>query len=172
MRATGSIRMAMRWPFSDGRSAPLVSAESREPRAESTLALLMFVVLLAGCVTTTTRAFLPDSARERMSLAEAQDALDQLVAAECPRLTAARRDLGEARISVDVDGGGQVTKSTLSKPFGDDRMDQIFGGVTAQMRFDAPSDGKAATGRMRVGYACGPNARAATIELVGQTPEP
>ena len=159
MRGTGSTRTAMRWRC----------CERRVPGAGNRLLVLPLAMLLLGaCVTSTSRSFVPDASRERFSLAEAQDALDQLVAAECPRLMGAQRDLGEARITVDVDGGGQVTKSTLSKAFGDERMDQIFGGVAAQMRFDAPSDGTPKTGRMRVGYACSPTARAATIELIGQ----
>ncbi len=160
MKATGSIRTAMRWLSSESPSAL-----GRRPSA-----LLAAAILLAGsaCVTSSSRSFVPDGSRERFSLGEAQDALDQMVAAECPRLMGARRDLGEARITVDVDGSGQVTKSTLSKQFGDERMDQIFGGVAAQMRFDAPEDGTPKSGRMRVGYACSATARTATIELIGQ----
>jgi hypothetical protein len=150
----------MRWLSSEPPSAL-----GRRPSA-----LLAAAILLAGsaCVTSSSRSFVPDGSRERFSLGEAQDALDQMVAAECPRLMGARRDLGEARITVDVDGSGQVTKSTLSKQFGDERMDQIFGGVAAQMRFDAPEDGTPKSGRMRVGYACSATARTATIELIGQ----
>ena len=167
MKATGSIRTAMRWSWSDAARA----VASGRPRGTMLLAAASLVAASA-CVTSTSRSFVPDASRERFSLAAAQDALDQMVAAECPRLMDARRDIGEARISVDVDGSGQVTKSTLSKPFGDERMDQIFGGVAAQMRFDAPSDGSPKTGRMRVGYACSATARTATIELIGQTIEP
>ena len=160
MRATGSIRMATRW-----LSCELPSAGGGARAAIVAVAILLAA---AACVTSTSRSFVPDGSRERFSLGEAQDALDQLVAVECPRLMSAQRDIGEARISVDVDGSGQVTRSTLSKQFGDERMDQIFGGVAAQMRFDAPDDGTPKTGRMRVGYACSATARTATIELIGQ----
>ena len=128
--------------------------------------LLGVALLLAACVTTVSQAYLPETGRDRFSLAEAQDALDQMVAVECPRLVKAQHDLGDAKITVDVDGSGDVTKSTLSKPFGDERMNKIFGGVTAQMHFDAPSDGKPSTGHMRVGYSCGASSSTATIQLL------
>ena len=153
MRDTGSIRTATRWR----------SSSRGLRRASAALAVLV----LGACVTTTSTSYLPDASRDRLSLADAQDALDQLVAVECTRLLAAKQDIGEGEITVDVDPSGNVTRSTFSRghAFGDERMEKIFGGVTAQMKFDAPPAGRD-TGRMRVGYACTSTASTATLQLL------
>ena len=154
MRATGSTRTATRCSSSDA---------TRLLRSAAAVAGL----LLAGaCVTTVTHAFTPDANAERMSLADAQDTLDRMVRLECPRLMEAKHDTDDARISVEVDGSGNVQRATMSKVTGDERMDRIFGGVAAQMRFAAADDGKPFTGRMRVGYSCSPAASTATIQLI------
>ena len=121
---------------------------------------------LVACSTAITRAYTPDPNAERMSLADAQDNLDRFVRLECPRLMQAKHDNDEARVSVDVDAGGNVTRATFSKLTGDDRMDQMFGGIAAQMKFAPAPDGKEFTGRMRVGYSCSPTVSTATIELI------
>ena len=154
MPATGSIRTAMRCSSSDviraGRAAMLAAA----------------ALALAACTTSITRAFTPDPNAERMSLADAQDNLDRFVRMECPRLMQAKHDTDEARVSVDVDPSGNVTRATFSKLTGDDRMDTMFGGIAAQMKFAPAPDGKEFTGRMRVGYACSPTVSTATIQLI------
>ena len=154
MQATGSIRTATRCSSSEA---------TRLPRAAGAVVVLL---LAAACVTTTTRAFTPDANAERMSLADAQDNLDRMVRMECPRLMEAKHDNDDARISVDVDGSGFVQRATMSKVTGDERMDRIFGGVAAQMKFAAAPDGKPFTGRMRVGYSCSAAASTATIQLI------
>ena len=160
MPATASIPSATRCRSSDG-------AEGRVRVRSAVRGLALAVpLLLAACVTTTTRAYLPDASRDRLSLNEAEDALDQLLGVECPRLTAAKHETDDSRISVSLDASGNVLKSTLTKGTGDGRVDSMFGGVTAQMKFDAPADGKPHTGHMRVGYSCGPTTAAVTIQLL------
>ena len=151
MPGTGSIRTATRCWSSDA---------VRAGRA------VLLVLALAACTTSITRAFTPDANADRMSLADAQDNLDRFVRMECPRLMQEKHDNDDARISVDVDAGGHVTRATFSKLTGDERMDRMFGGVAAQMKFAAPPDGKAFTGRMRVGYSCSAGISTATIELI------
>ena len=126
----------------------------------------MVALALAACTTSITRAFTPDPNAERMTLADAQDNLDRFVRMECPRLMQAKHDTDDARISVNVDATGNVTRATFSKLTGDDRMDTMFGGVAAQMKFAPAPDGKEFTGRMRVGYACSPSVSTATIHLI------
>ena len=155
MPATGSIRMATRCWWSDVR-----------PGMRGTLAAAAALVALAACTTQITRAFTPDPNAERMSLADAQDNLDRFVRMECPRLMQEKRDNAEARISVAVDGSGAVQRATFSKLTGDERMDSMFGGIAAQMKFAPAPDGKEFTGRMRVGYACSPTVSTATIQLI------
>ena len=154
MPVTGSTRTATR-------------CSSSEPtRAMRAWAAGVVLLAAAACVSTTTRAFTPDASAERMSLADAQDNLDRMVRLECPRLMEAKHDMDDARITVDVDGGGNVVRATMSKQTGDERMDRIFGGVAAQMKFAAADDGKPYTGRMRVGWSCSPSASTATIQLI------
>jgi hypothetical protein len=155
MPGTGSIRTAMRCSSSDAVRL-----------AHALLLAPVLAVALAACTTSITRAFIPDPNAERMSLADAQDNLDRFVRMECPRLMQAKHDTDDARISVNVDAGGSVTRATFSKLTGDDRIDTMFGGVAAQMKFAASPDGKEYTGRMRVGYACSPTVSTATIQLI------
>ena len=151
MPATGSTRTATRCSSSE---------VVRAVRA------LLLVAALAACATSVTRVFTPDPNADRMSLADAQDNLDRFVRLECPRLMQEKHDTDDARISVNVDGGGHVTRATFTKLTGDERMDRMFGGIAAQMKFAAAPDGKEFTGRMRVGYSCSPTVATATIELI------
>jgi hypothetical protein len=157
MPGTGSIRTAMRCSSSD---------VMRAVRAALPVPALMLSLALAACTTSVTRAFIPDPNVERMSLADAQDNLDRFVRLECPRLMREKHDTDDARISVNVDAGGNVTRATFSKLTGDERIDTMFGGIAAQMKFAPAPDGREFTGRMRVGYACSPTVSTATIQLI------
>ena len=151
MPVTGSTRTAMRCSSSD---------------ALRTLRALALVAALGACTTAITRAFTPDANAPRMSLADAQDTLDRMVKLECPRLMQEKHDNDDARVSVEVDGAGNVQRATFSKLTNDERLDRIFGGVAAQMKFVPAPDGKAFTGRMRLGYSCSPTVSTATIQLI------
>lgn len=151
MRATDSTHTATPWRWSDA----LVCAA------------LSLLLLSSACVTRSSREYLPSADRERFSVNAAQDELDQLMQIECARLLTDRRpESGDARISVDVDGSGTVMRSRVTASSGDQRVDDIFGAVAAQMKFEAPADGKPNTGRMRMGYSCSPTTTTATILLL------
>ena len=151
MPATGSTRTATPWRWSE----PIV------------LGALSLLLLSSACVTRTSHEYLPSADRDRFSLNAAQDELDQLMQIECARLLTERRpESGDARLSVDLDASGMVMRSRVTASTGDERVDDMFGAVAAQMKFDAPPDGKANTGRMRLGYSCSPTATTVTIQLL------
>ena len=151
MKATGSTRTATPWRWS-------------EPMRRGALVLLL---LSSACVTRTSHEYLPSADRDRLSLNAAQDELDQLMQIECARLLTDRRpESGDARLSVDLDASGTVMRSRVTASTGDERVDDMFGAVAAQMKFEAPPDGTPKTGRMRMGYSCSPTATTVTIQLL------
>ena len=150
MPATGSTRTATPWRWS-------------EPIVRGALSLLL---LSSACVTRTSHEYLPSADRDRLSVNAAQDELDQLMQIECARLLSDRRpESGEARLSIDLDATGAVSRSRVTASTGDERVDNMFGAVAAQMMFEAPPDGKPTMGRMRMGYSCSPTATTVTIQL-------
>lgn len=72
--------------------------------------------------------------------------------------------LGEAGFSVVLAGDGTVREAILFRPSPDDRINTMFGGLVAQLRFTADGDaGDRAP--VTAGYSCSPNASVATLEL-------
>jgi hypothetical protein len=54
---------------------------------------------------------------------------------------------------------------------GDERMDEIFGGLAAQLKVDPPANvtGETIPGTLKLGYSCSPTAGTITVEGVTWT---
>lgn len=147
--------MAMRWSFS-----------RRAARAPFT-AVALLATLAAGCVTSTTRSFLPSPQNPIYTPAKAEPVLAEYVRLQCGPLRQAQRpDSGTARFVVDVDTSGFATRAELVRRTGDDTLDGVFGTVSAQLTFArAP---KARREDVDIAFACdGDNARV-TVRAGGQ----
>ena len=145
MRATVSTRMAMRW-------------------WSSSIAL----AVVAAC-TTTQRYYLPSEDQPRLTTDLMRDRGHNIVRAECPRLLGARAEVtGVADIRIDVEADGDVRRAMVARSSGDERMDEIFGGLAAQLKVDPPGNvsGETIPGSLKLGYACSPTAGTITIEGV------
>jgi hypothetical protein len=131
--------------------------------SSSRAALAAAAALARGaCVTQRTVYFEAPAAGRRLTTAEARAQLAALVGAECGRLAGSRAAAGEARFAVAVDSTLAVTRATLERPTGDERLDAELGTGAAALRLDAPGS------RLRVAYACGGGGSAgpsATLEV-------
>ena len=153
MPATDSIRTATRWSSS-----------------ETTRLALGALLLLAGagCVTTTSTAYVPTPGQPHLTTDDARDQIEALLRAECPRLLKADKPSGESHLSVDVDASGNVSGARLQTSSGDEEMDKIFGGTAARLHFQTSGESSSATttGRLRMGWSCSGDAAVATIQLL------
>ncbi|GAC1652478.1 MAG: hypothetical protein NVS4B3_14710 [Gemmatimonadaceae bacterium] len=151
----------------------------------------VLAVALAGCVSSTTRYYIPDAAQPRLNLEELRDRADRLVRVECPRLlTAGQAQSGVARLVLELAPSGEVIRARIDRSSGDERMDTIFGALAAQLTVDpltgaidargsvllaGPGHGpaesadaprrRATEGRISIGYSCAPGAGVVTVEL-------
>jgi outer membrane biosynthesis protein TonB len=159
MAATGSTRTATRWSSCE--------ATPRSPRRSSFL-LGAALLLAAGCVATTTTAYVPTAGQPRLTTDDARDEIDALLRAECPRLVKAGKPSGESHVSVDVDASGNVSAARLQTSSGDEEMDKIFGGTAARLHFQTTGESSSATtsGRLRMGWSCSGDAAVTTIQLL------
>ena len=147
MRATASTRTAMRW-WSCSIALGIVAC------------------------TTTERYYLPSEDQPRLTADLMRDRGHNIVRAECPRLLGARAEVtGVAHIRVDVEADGDVRRAVVSHSSGDERMDEIFGGLAAQLKVDPPGDvrGETIPGSLKLGYSCSPTAGTITVEGVTLT---
>lgn len=147
MRGTASTRMAMRW-------------------WSCSLALAV-----AAC-TTTQQYYLPSEDQPRLTTDLMRDRGHNIVRAECPRLLGVRQEVtGVAHIRVDVASDGAVRRAMISHSSGDERMDEIFGGLAAQLKVDPPANTGSETipGTLKLGWSCSPTAGTMTIEGVTWT---
>jgi TonB family protein len=148
MRATASTPMAMQWWLCS-----------------------VALAAIAAC-TTTERYFLPSQDQPRLTTDLMRDRGHNIVRAECPRLLGARSEVtGVAHIRVDVEADGEVRRATVAHSSGDERMDEIFGGLAAQLKVDPPGNvsGETIAGSLKLGYSCSPTAGTITIEGVTLT---
>jgi TonB family protein len=154
MPATDSIRTATRWSSSETTRRALGAA--------------LLLLAGAGCVTTTTTAYVPTPGQPHLTTDDARDEIDALLRAECPRLVKAGKPSGETRVSVDVDGSGNVSGARLQTSSGDEQMDKIFGGTAARLHFQTSGESSGATtsGRLRMGWSCSGDAAVTTIQLL------
>src|SRR5687767_3241050 len=147
MRGTASTRTAMRWWSCS-------------------------LTLATVACTTTQQYFLPSEEQPRMTTDLLRDRGHNIVRAECPRLLGVREAVtGVAHIRVDVESDGEVRRAMISHSSGDERMDEIFGGLAAQLKVDPPANvrGETIPGTLRIGYSCSPTAGTITVEGVTLT---
>ena len=147
MKGTASTRMAMRW-------------------WSCSIALA-----IAAC-TTTQQYFLPSEDQPRLTADLMRDRGHNIVRAECPRLLGTRETVtGVAHIRVDVEADGEVRRAMIAHSSGDERMDEIFGGLAAQLKVDPPANvtGETIPGTLKIGYSCSPTAGTITVEGVTWT---
>lgn len=148
MRVTASTPMAMQW-----------------------WSCSIALAAVAAC-TTTERYYLPSQDQPRLSTDLLRDRGHNIVRAECPRLLGARAEVtGVAHIRIDVEADGEVRRATVAHSSGDERMDEIFGGLAAQLKVDPPGNvsGETIPGSLKLGYSCSPTAGTITIEGVTLT---
>jgi len=94
--------------------------------------------LALGCVTVTTRAFLPSPQNPIYTPTKAEPVLAEYVRLQCDALRKAQRpDSGTAQFVLDVDTLGLTTRAELAHGTGDDMLDGVFGTVAAQLSLDA-----------------------------------
>ena len=128
-------------------------------------------VALVAC-TTTRQYFLPSEDQPRLTTDLMRDRGHNIVRAECPRLLGVRETVtGVAHIRVDVEADGEVRRAMIAHSSGDERMDEIFGGLAAQLKVDPPANAGSETipGTLRLGYSCSPTAGTITVEGVDWT---
>jgi hypothetical protein len=127
----------------------------------------LFTLVLAGCVTTTTRYYVPTAGEARINQSQLRERLDALLRIECPRLMgSATSALGDAGFALEVSPTGEVMRARLERSSGDARIDDIFGALVAELRFEPPATAAAvAHGRMTVGYSCSPTTAVSTVEI-------
>lgn len=147
--------MAMRWSFS-----------RRAARAPFTATALL-TTLAAGCVTSTTRSFLPSPQNPIYTPAKAEPVLAEYVRLQCGSLRQAQRpDSGTARFVVDVDTSGFATRAELVRGTGDETLDGVFGTVSAQLTF-----ARAPTARREnvdIAFTCDGDTARVTVRAGGQ----
>ncbi len=114
-----------------------------------TLALLAVAV---GCVTVTTRTFLPSPRNPLYTPVNAEPVLSEYLRLQCePMRKAQHPDSGTARFVVAVDTGGFATRAELQRGTGDETLDGVFGTVSAQLTFPP---GKARRELVDLDWAC------------------
>jgi TonB family protein len=128
--------------------------------------------LAAFACTTTQRYFVPSENEPRLTTDLMRDRGHNIVRAECPRLLGVRQSVtGVAHIQVDVESDGDVRRATIAHSSGDERMDEIFGGLAAQLKVDPPANvrGETIPGTLKLGYSCSPTEGTMTLEGVTLT---
>jgi TonB family protein len=130
------------------------------------------VALVVVACTTTQQYFLPADDQPRLTTDLMRDRGHNIVRAECPRLLGVRQTAtGVAHIRVDVASDGAVRRAMIAHSSGDERMDEIFGGLAAQLKVDPPANAGSQTvpGTLKLGYSCSPTAGTITVEGVSWT---
>ena len=170
MKSTDSTRTAT--PCSSGEAIAAAGARRAASRGFIVFAVLLAIALVLAplaCVKPMIADdYEPAYGAARLDAAGAREALSTALATECPRLAReGKPPTGEARVSVDVAGTGEVRKSHLTTRTEDQRVNELFGAIAARRTFDPPADaGTGYTGRMRMGYSCAsPDVAIGTIDL-------
>ncbi len=126
-------------------------------------------VLLAACVSSVTRYYVPDPRNPRFDAEGATQTLDQYLRVQCPeRLAAKKAESGDVRLTIQTDTSGAVTRAELLSSTGDEMLDGMFGTVAAQLKIDSlrATGAATATRRARIGFSCAPNTAVSTLELL------
>ncbi|MGI9076281.1 MAG: hypothetical protein ACR2G6_02985 [Gemmatimonadaceae bacterium] len=128
----------------------------------------MAILIAASCTRSTQKYFVPTAGQERIDTGGLRARGDALLASECPRLRGEKEsDIGAANFTITVDRDGYVTRARLDRSSGDERIDQLFGGLTAALQFDplANTPAAAVESAVTLGYACSPTVAAVTFEI-------
>lgn len=142
--------MAMRWSSSRAVARPTLLAVAG--------------AFVAGCVTTTTRSFLPSPQNPIYTVARAEPVLNEYLRLQCEPLRKAERpDSGTARFAVAVDTMGFATRADLEVGTGDETLDGVFGTVAAQLTFDRT--GRRRLERVAMHYRCEGDAARVTVTV-------
>ncbi|MBC7788972.1 MAG: hypothetical protein H7Z74_03415 [Anaerolineae bacterium] len=124
--------------------------------------------MAASCISSTQQYFVPTAGQERIDSGGLRSRGDALLAAECPRLRGDKEsDNGAADFTITVDREGYVTRARLDRSSGDERIDQLFGGLTAALQFDPPAStpGVSLESAVTLAYACSPTVAAITFQI-------
>ncbi len=124
--------------------------------------------MLFACVHTVTTYYLPDEHNPRFDTEGATQVLDQYLRVQCPeRLAAKKAERGDVRLTITTDTSGAVTRAELVSSSGDEMLDGLFGTVAAQLKVDSlRATKKPRRGAFAMGFSCGENAAAATLEVL------
>ncbi|MGQ0713856.1 MAG: hypothetical protein ACT4PJ_08990 [Gemmatimonadaceae bacterium] len=128
-------------------------------------------LVLAAC-TTSTQYYTPSEEQPRLSSDLLRDRGHNIVRAECPRLIGVNETAtGVAHIKLDVESDGEVRRAAISHSSGDERMDDIFGGLAAQLKVDPPANmnGETIPASVKIGYSCSRTGGTITLEGVAWT---
>jgi TonB family protein len=127
-------------------------------------------MLVAACVSTVTSYYLPDARNPRFDTDGATQMLDQYLSVQCPERVAAKKpERGEARLTIQTDTTGAVTRAELVKSSGDELLDGLFGTVAAQLKVDslrATTANTLATRKLQVGFSCSATASVSTLQIL------
>ena len=127
-------------------------------------------MLVAACVSTVTRYYPPDARNPRFDTDGATQMLDQYLSVQCPERVAAKKsDRGEARLTIQTDTTGAVTRAELVKSSGDELLDGLFGTVAAQLKVDslrATTPNTLATRKLQLGFSCSATAAVSTLQIL------
>jgi TonB family protein len=132
--------------------------------------MTIFLTVAAACVSTVTRSYLPDARNPRFDTDGATRMLDQYLSVQCPeRIAAKKAESGEARLTIQTDTSGAVTRADLVKSSGDELLDGLFGTVAAQLKVDslrATTASPVATRRLQLGFSCSGTAAVSTLQVL------
>jgi len=130
----------------------------------------MTALLAAACVSTVTRYYLPDARNPRFDTDGATRTLDQYLSVQCPeRIAAKKSESGEARLTIQTDTSGAVTRAELVKSSGDELLDGLFGTVAAQLQVDslrATTAHPIASRNLQMGFSCSAAAAVSTLKVL------
>lgn len=124
-----------------------------------------------ACVTSTAQYYVPNPGSPRLSTNQMRDQADAMLRVECPRLLGDRQSaFAVAELVVDVESSGEVIRARIARSSGDQRMDEIFGALAAQLKLDPPKPPAGSVagplqGDLSVGYSCSPTAAVTSVEL-------
>jgi hypothetical protein len=102
--------------------------------------VVLGLAAVVGCVTTTTRTFLPSRQNPIYRPEQATPVLAEYLRLQCPAFRkASRPDTGHVRFRVTVGTSGFATRAELTHGSGDQLVDEVFGTVAAQLVFPRDS---------------------------------
>ena len=147
MPATASTRTGMRWPSSSSIA----------------IAAIVGIAIATACVTSTTRFYLPSTEQGTITIDELRDRASALLGIECPRLENNHRGAsGVMEVTAEVDSAGVTERMRVERGSGDKRVDDIIGGLAAQLVLSpVPENGRAG---LAIGYTCSAGSAAVTVE--------